>query len=128
MINDFPTTTTAARESERKTMPLAVFLKKWPRYDLRTWKNPTKHDLCFDVVLGHDDSCTPVRGVYIVRIEIAARAELDIPKVWDRAIVHIHDGLIDGGLCPWLVPADAAEWPEHHAALRMGNPIAMGVK
>jgi hypothetical protein len=72
-----------------------------------TWRNPSaKHVARITLLVANEQG-----GNREHVVEIQPGATMKILSLYDDAIVSLHNGAVEGGLCPWLQRLDPPEPP-----------------
>lgn len=93
--------------------------------DFRRWRNPTRATARADLTVQYLGRRVDYDGIppedRMRTVVIPPGGELDLPRVWDMALICVIDGEVRGGLIPFLVPLGVVPIPLCDG-LREGSP------
>jgi len=110
--DDFPEM--AGTAPAKPVVPFPRYTKEWwlANYGagkgFRLWSNPTRDMQRLEMQLAisrHIDPAEIKDHERMVVVEIPPGETIELPKIWDRAILIVKDGEIRGGMAPRLRPA-----------------------
>jgi len=116
--DDFPTASTRGPATPAVVFPL--YTKQWwletfgPGTGFRKWFNGTRDRQTFEMRLELPrwlDEKDIKPSDRCVRVLIEPGETLELPKIWDRGIRTVNDGVVCGGMAPRLTPVGAAYAP-----------------
>jgi hypothetical protein len=96
----------------------------------RSWHNPTRDVQRLEMYLAipkHVDPATVKETERMCVVEIPPDGTVELPKIWDRAILVVKDGQVIGGMAPRLRPVGTTLDLGPGLAHLDGDPFAGGV-